>query len=153
MKAKLVFIPAQASSYVVRRLCAALKVARSGFHAWRRAAPVRAGRAAHEAALVEEIRAIVERSRRRYGAPRIHAELQAAGRRISRKRVARLMKESGMFLPRLPRKAPITTNSRRRLGIAPNLLARNFDVVVPEPSGSQTSPTSRPTRAGSTWRP
>ena len=132
MKAKLAFISAQASAHAVRRLCAVLKVARSWVHAWRRAAPVWAERAAHEAALVEEIRTVFERSRRRYGAPRIHAELQGAGWRISRKRVARLMKENAMSPPRPPRKAPITTDSRHRLGIAPNLLARNFDVVTPD---------------------
>ncbi len=83
MRAKLAFISAQASAYAIRRLCAVLGVARSGFHAWRRAAPARAEKAAEEAILVEEIRAIFERSRRRYGAPRIHAEMQASGRRIS----------------------------------------------------------------------
>ena len=132
MKAKLAFISAQVSIHPVRRLCAVLQVARSWVHAWRRAAPVRTERAAHEATLIEEIRAIFERSRRRYGAPRIHAELRAGGRPISRKRVARLMKENGISPPRPRPKAPMTTNSRHRFGIAPNLLARNFNAVVPD---------------------
>ncbi len=132
MRAKLAFISAQASACAIRRLCAVPGVARSGFHAWRRAAPARAEKAAEEAILVEEIRAIFERSRRRCGAPRIHAEMQASGRRISRKRVARLMKENGISPPRPSRKAPITTDGRHRLAIAPNLLARNFDIVTPD---------------------
>jgi putative transposase len=132
MKAKLAFISAQAANHSIRRLCAVLQIARSWAHAWRRAAPVRSEGAAREAVLVEDIRAIFERSRRRYGAPRVHAELRATGRRISRRRVARLMKENGISPPRPRRKVPVTTDSRHRFGIAPNLLARNFDVIAPD---------------------
>ncbi|WP_371743861.1 IS3 family transposase [Mangrovicoccus sp. HB161399] len=39
------------------------------------------------------IRAIFEAGRRRYGAPRIHAELRDQGIRVARKTVAKLMKE------------------------------------------------------------
>lgn len=132
MKAKLAFISARAATHSVRRLCAVLRVARSWVHAWRRAAVVRTERAAQDATLIEEIRAIFERSRRRYGAPRIHAELRAGGRLVSRKRVARLMKDNGISPPRPRPKVPMTTDSRHALGTAPNLLARNFDVVVPD---------------------
>ena len=38
------------------------------------------------------IRQIYKHSRNTYGSPRIHAELQAKGQNVSRKRVARLMR-------------------------------------------------------------
>ena len=46
--------------------------------------------------LTEKIKAVHERSRRTYGAPRVHAELQAEGVRVGKKRVARLMREAGL---------------------------------------------------------
>ena len=42
------------------------------------------------------IRAIHRRSRETYGSPRIHAELQDEGFRVSRNRVVRLMQEEGI---------------------------------------------------------
>ncbi|MEW6226430.1 MAG: IS3 family transposase [Chloroflexota bacterium] len=107
-EATLAFISAQGSALAIRRLCAVLKVARSGFHAGRRAAPARAEEAAKEAILAEEIRTAFERGRRRHGAPRLQAELRATGRRASRKRVARLLKENGTSPPRASPKAPVT---------------------------------------------
>ena len=49
-------------------------------------------RAHEDASLTAEIEAIHRHSRGTYGAPRIHPELVARGRRVSRKRVARLMR-------------------------------------------------------------
>ena len=90
MRAKLAFVAAQVGRHSIRFLCRALGVARSWYHAWQRARPHRAERAARRAELVEEIRAIFEASRRRYGAPRIHAELLGRGHRLSKRMVAKL---------------------------------------------------------------
>ena len=54
------------------------------------------------------IKAEHKRSRGRYGAPRIHAELRSQGRRQSRKRVARLMRQAGVA-GRAPRRWKKTT--------------------------------------------
>ena len=64
-----------------------LGVSPSGFYAW-----CRRGRSAREEsdeALSARVRAIHQRSRGTYGAPRIRAELAAEGTPVSRKRVAR----------------------------------------------------------------
>src|SRR5690242_9604604 len=58
--------------------------------------------------LAEQIRTIHERSRFTYGAPRVHAELHASQQRISRKRVARLMRQVGLA-GRPPRRFRRTT--------------------------------------------
>jgi transposase InsO family protein len=49
-----------------------------------------------DATVVERISAIWERSRRTYGAPRIHAMLARDGIRVGRKRVERLMRQLGI---------------------------------------------------------
>src|SRR4030088_2203369 len=67
----------------------------------------------------------------RYGSPRVHAELRAQGRGVSRGRIERLMRRHGiraiMARPRRVR----TTDSRHEFPIAPNLLERNFTAAAP----------------------
>jgi putative transposase len=59
-----------------------------------------------------------------YGSPRVHAELRAQGFHCARKRVARLMREQGLFAKR-PRHRTITTQSEPGAQAAPNLLQRD----------------------------
>ena len=94
MNAKLAFIAAHlhAHDHCHSSAVPGFGVTRSWFHAWRRTAPDRAARTGRLEALVDEIRAIFEDSKQRYGAPRIHAELRDRGSRVSRKTVAKLMK-------------------------------------------------------------
>lgn len=132
MNAKLAFIAAHAAEHAVRLMRRVLSVSPSWFHAWRATAPDRAAHKAGRDAMAARIRAIFVESRARYGAPRIHAERVAQGERIARKTVARLMKENDMRPPRRGRRMPRTTDRRRKLGIAPNLLARNFKVATPD---------------------
>ena len=132
MKTKHAFIAAHASGHAIRFMCRVLGVAHSWFHARRRAAPKRAERAARRDRLGSEIREIFEQSKRCYGAPRIHAELKARGLRISKRSVAKLMRENGIRPPRGRRRAPITTDSRHSHAIAPNLLDRNFKAATPD---------------------
>ena len=131
MNAKLAFIAAHMAEHAVRLMCQVLGVSRSWFHAWRRAAPTRAERATRREVLVAEVREIFEASRQRYGAPRVHADLQAQGRRISKRTVAKLMKQNGIRPPRGKRRVPITTDSRHAHAV-PNMLDRNFEIPVPD---------------------
>lgn len=78
----------------VVRACALLKVSRAAFYQ-HLAGPSRRDRA--DAELTEQIRAVHEESRGRYGSPRVHAELRRRGHRHSRKRVARLMRHAGIW--------------------------------------------------------
>ncbi len=78
----------------VATMCRVLGVSSSGYYTWRSRG--RFNRAKHDEALGGTIRAIHEASGGTYGAPRMHAELTANGRRVSRKRVARLMREAGL---------------------------------------------------------
>jgi putative transposase len=78
----------------VKRLCALYDVTRAGYYAWRHRGP--SARRRQDAVMLEQIQAIFVGSRRTYGAPRIHRALAAAGVRVSRRRVGRLLREAGL---------------------------------------------------------
>ena len=126
MTAKLAFISAHGSTYSIRLLCAVLGVVRSWFYDWQAGDPARSAESRAEADPVGQIRDIFQGSDERYGAPRVHAELQAQGVRIARKRVARLMRENGIRQAPRRKRPPVTTDSRHGYGIAPNLRQRAF---------------------------
>ena len=77
----------------MKRMCALYNVARAGYYAWRQRGP--SARQRQDAVMLEQIRAIVARSRGTYGSPRIHRALAAAGVRVSR-RVGRLLRQAGL---------------------------------------------------------
>ena len=78
----------------VKRACELLKVSRSAYYQARRNQPSK--RARDDAELAARVKTVHEESKGRYGAPRVHAQLRAQGRRHSRKRVARLMRAGGL---------------------------------------------------------
>jgi putative transposase len=109
--------------YSVRRMCSLLGVSPSGYYAWARRAS--SPRAQADETLLAQIRAIYQRSRGTYGAPRIHFELASQAIRVSRKRVARLMREAGLQgVSR--RRCVFTTVRDRQARPAPDLVQRNF---------------------------
>jgi len=109
--------------YSIRRMCDLLGVSASGYYAWKRRP--QSERAQSDEELLARIRAIHERSRGTYGAPRIHAELLALGTPVSRKRVARLMRAAG--LQGASRRRWTTTTVRdKKVRPAPDLVERNF---------------------------
>jgi putative transposase len=83
-----------------------------------------------DAKLVPVIRACHVRSRGTYGSPRIHQDLKALGHRVSRKRVARLMRREGVSA-RPPKRYRATTDSKHPLPVAPNVVARKFQADGP----------------------
>ena len=109
--------------YSVRRMCCLLEVSASGYYAWSRRP--RSPHAQSDEELLARIRSIHELSRGTYGAPRIHAELVSLGTPVSRKRVARLMREAG--LQGASRRRWTTTTVRdKKVRPAPDLVERNF---------------------------
>ena len=123
------FIAAEKAAFPVTVLCRILAVSRAGFYA-AQARPV-PGRARGDAQLAVEIAAIHGESRQRYGSPRVHAELRARGRGVSRKRVARLMRYRGLAARRR-RRYRVTTDSRHPFPVAANVLARQFTAPAPD---------------------
>jgi putative transposase len=122
------FIQTEKAIYPVRALCRTLAVSCAGFYAWcRRGLSLRAQQ---DAVLKVEIRAAHAASGKRYGSPRIHADLKAQDQHVGRKRVARLMREEGLEGQR-KRRFRVTTDSRHSLPVAANALNRDFSVSAP----------------------
>jgi putative transposase len=104
-------------------MCRVLEVSKSGYYAWLKREP--SARAQRDQELAGRIRKVHEDSGETYGSPRIHAELQEADEKVSRKRIARLMKEEG--LEGASRRPWTTTTSRGTdARPAPDLVDRNF---------------------------
>ena len=122
------FIAVEKAQHSVAQLCRVLQVAPSGYYAWRHRQPSR--RALANVALTEQIRAIHERSRCTYGAPRVHAELRARKKRVSRKRVARLMRVAGL-VGRPPRRFRRTTVADPKVQVD-DLVQRQFTATAPD---------------------
>ena len=122
------FIAAEKANHSVRMLCRCMRVSRSGFYAWRRRAE--SERRKEDRRLTEAISKAHVESRCTYGSPRVHAELHEAGERLSRKRVARLMREAGLQARRR-RRFKRTTDSDHTFPVASNVLDRRFTVEGP----------------------
>ncbi len=110
--------------FVVERMCKAFKVSRSGYYYWLNRKP--SARQTNNQTILNLIREIHRESRGRYGSPKITLELQKRGIKISRPRVARLMKAANIRSVVYKRFRVKTTDSNHHYPIAKNLLDRNF---------------------------
>lgn len=108
-------------------MCRVLGVSESGFHAW--SGRGLSERARSDAVLVEQIAAFHAASHGTYGSPRIHADLNEAGVRVGRKRVARLMRAAGLF--GVSRRRFVVTTTRDGARQAPDLVDRTFVAASP----------------------
>jgi putative transposase len=114
---------AHQAAHGITTLGRVLGVSVSGYDASGRRPPSR--RATTDATLLGRIRQIHQDSHGTYGAPRIHRELRAHGQRIGRKRVARLMRQAGLWgVSR--RKWRGTTRRVAGARPAPDLVQRQF---------------------------
>ena len=111
--------------YQLSWLCEALLVSRSGYYDWLRRRHSPGPRQRANTALRERIREEFVRSRQTYGSPRLARVL---GGGVSRTRVARLMRQEGIWARQRSKYRVATTDSRHADPIAPNRLLE----VVPE---------------------
>lgn len=121
-------IEAEKAKYPIAMLCRILGVSKSGYYAWRMRVPSR--RSQQDATLTEKIHEIHQRSRETYGYPRVHAELLSLGISCGRRRVARLMKSSGLR-GCMRGKRRRTTRQDIRAIPASDLLRRKFTSDAP----------------------
>ena len=115
--------------YSVKKMAKDLGVSRSGYYAWLKRKPSR-----HEAEDRELLRLIIqifENNKKRYGSPRIWRDLvEDFNKRISRKRVARLMRENKKQAKRKTKKVK-TTDSNHSEPVSENVLDRDFKAPGP----------------------
>ena len=125
---KYVFIQNNRQNFELSIMTRLLSVTKAGYLAWKRRGL--SLRKQEDAVLREEIKVIHQNSKHTYGAPRVKAVLLKQGKRVSRKRTNRLMREAGCQTKY--RKASVnTTNSRHSNAIAPNTLNREFQAAKP----------------------
>ena len=122
---KYAVIEAHREDFPVSLMCRVLGVSRSGFYEAQKREARQRERA--DQRLLLEIRSIHRSSKRRYGSPRVHAELKAQGIRCGRKRVERLMREDGLRAKKRRRHRG-TTDSAHAHPTHPNHLARQFSI-------------------------
>lgn len=115
-------------------LCRILGVSRSGYWACQRRqrqplSEIQQSKRQAESRLRLQIRAAHRKGRCYYGSPRVQDELRdlgILGIHVSRKRVARLMREEGLVGRSRVRRCVQTTDSRYSYQVANNLLERRF---------------------------
>jgi putative transposase len=117
------FISAHRETFKVGRMCALLKVSRSGFYAW--LTRPESQRSRENRSLETKIRVFHAASHGIYGSPKVHQDLIDDGVRCGKNRVARIMREAGIR-SRRRKKFKATTNSRHNLPVAANLLDQDF---------------------------
>ena len=121
---KVRFVEAEKAQHPVSLLCRMVGIARQTVYQARGRGP--SDRVLDDERLVDQIRGAFAASRATYGAPRIHAELRAAGTRVGRKRVARLMRQAGLQGVSRRRGRRVTTTPDRAVPPAPDLVERQF---------------------------
>lgn len=111
------------------KMCKLFKVSRSGFYAWSNGRP--SDRSVENRHLTDQIVKAHLNSKEIYGSPRITIELNNQGIKVSRPRVARLMKKA-RIRSIVKRKFKVT-DSRHKYPIVENKLDRQFK---PETTGT-----------------
>ncbi len=109
--------------FPIEKMCKVFKVSKSGFYRWLKSGSSK--RTRQNKLLTEQIRRIHEQSHGTYGSPRITRELSSLSIKVSRPRVARLMRKA-RIQSKHRRKYVVTTDSKHTFKVAKNLLDRDF---------------------------
>lgn len=125
------FIEKNRSSFPVKKMCQMLKVSQSGYYRWRKA-PLSYLKIENER-LDARIKKLFKEHNRMAGSPMITADLNEDPKflKVSRPRVARHMKKMGLKCQTV-KKFAVTTDSKHKEPVAPNLLNRQFAVSTPD---------------------
>jgi putative transposase len=109
-------------------MCKILKVSKSRYYQMKNYVPSK--RDGENRMLLSEIRRIHEQSKASYGSPRMTEELKKRGFKVSRPRIARLMKQSRIKAIHA-KKFVVTTDSKHKYPVVENKLDRNFSAENP----------------------
>lgn len=114
--------------FSVERMSSVLEVSRSGYYGFSKRKP--SSRTQEDERLLIKIKQLHQASRQTYGSPRLWAELRDGGEVCSRRRVAKIMKKSGIAA-KMKKRFKITTRATPAAKAAPNLLAQDFSAQKP----------------------
>lgn len=108
-----------------------MQVSRSGWYAYGCRQRQRRDEEPREA-LLAQVRAIARETHYSYGSRRMAKQLQSEGISVGRYQARSLMRQANVQVERPRRRPPVTTDSHHSLRVAPNVLARQFDVAAPD---------------------
>jgi putative transposase len=108
-------------------MCKVFQVSRSGYYESLAGSVSR--RAQENKKLLVLIKEVHQKSKQRYGSPRIQQVLKAQKMEVSRPRIARLMKQA-QIRAQLKRRFKATTDSQHGYAVSENLLNRNFTATA-----------------------
>jgi len=116
--------------YTIKMMAGLFGVSRGAYYKWLKAESSNQQKDADDE-LIRLIREIILNHRRRYGSPRAKKELlKKHGIRVSRKKVAKLMRKHGLNARRI-RKYTKTTDSKHSYPVCENILNRDFFAEKP----------------------
>jgi len=110
-------------NYSIEMMCKVLKVSRSCYYRWFIGNISK--RDFENIRLTQVIKQVFSESKGTYGSPRITANLKRQGYLVSKPRVAKLMRKSGLR-SKTKKKYRVTTDSNHGYSISKNHLSRNF---------------------------
>lgn len=125
---KYAFMQAHAAEFSIEKMSEVFGVSRSGYYQFVNAKPSR--RALENDRLLTKIKVIHKASRHTYGSPRIYVELREEGETCSRKRIAKIMKTSGIAA-KMKKRFKVTTRANPKASVAPNILQQDFTAQTP----------------------
>ncbi|AYD46469.1 IS3 family transposase [Arachidicoccus soli] len=123
------FIKSNERNYSVIKMCKVLHISNSAYYRWRKCPDKDQSPASK--ALEQKVVEVYNRSHKRYGSPRIKAELNNNGLQISLKTVAKIMRRRGLKSIVRKRYRVCTTDSTHSYPVSENLLNRNFSTDLP----------------------
>lgn len=91
------FIQQHQNEFPIKLMCQQFKVARSSYYAYLKQNDEPSKREQENRVLLEKIKVIFEKHKKRYGSPRIHAVLKQQGETCSLGRVKRIMRAAGLY--------------------------------------------------------
>ncbi|QDK79571.1 IS3 family transposase [Spirosoma sp. KCTC 42546] len=110
-------------------MCKVLQVNRSSYYYWLAQRPTK--RARENEAITQLISNLFTASKGRYGSPKITRDLRAQGVKVSRPRVARLIRQANLKSVIQKKYVVTTTDSKHAYPVAENHLNRQFNPVKP----------------------
>ena len=124
---KYAFIIQHKNTYPVSLQCRVLDVSRNGYYHYEKVTRKKALDSEH-LEMLEWIKLLGEKTNYSYGSRRMKKALNALSYPVSRNKARKLMQEAGVKVRR-HKKYKATTNSKHKLPIFDNVLARQFDVA------------------------
>jgi len=122
------FILNHKAEHRIGKMCKVLEVSRSGYHKYLH--QKMSGLRLEKLRIIELIKKIYSESGESFGRLRIRQALRLLGYQINKKRIQRIMRETGLCA-KARRKYKVTTKSKKDAKFAENKLNQQFTVTVP----------------------